>query len=68
MPFRFETNDQRVGFLLQREIYTWPKHLEDHWQRLESLTPESIQTATENVSPAACTLVVAGARPALTTD
>lgn len=70
LPFRFETNDQRVGFLLQREIYAWPeKHLEDHWQRLESLTPESIQAAAQkHLMPAACTLVVAGAPTTLTTD
>ncbi|PIQ26267.1 hypothetical protein COW36_15250 [bacterium (Candidatus Blackallbacteria) CG17_big_fil_post_rev_8_21_14_2_50_48_46] len=63
LPFRFETNDQRVGFLLQREIYQWPEnHLQQHWQHLEALTPEAVQSAAcRHLHPEAMTLVVAGA-------
>ncbi|MGE3728745.1 MAG: M16 family metallopeptidase, partial [Candidatus Sericytochromatia bacterium] len=70
LPFRFETNDQRVGFLLQREIYGWPQnHLEEHWQRLAALTPAAVLAAArKHIQPAACTLVVAGAPTTRLTD
>jgi zinc protease len=70
LPFRFETNDQRVGFLLQREIYAWPEnHLQTHWQALENLSPEDIQTAAcRHLHPESSTLVIAGADSGFTID
>lgn len=67
LPFRFETNDQRVGFLIQREIYGWPEdHLQQHWRALEALTPERVlEAARKHLRLERMTLVVARAEARL---
>lgn len=63
--FLFETNVQRTGYLLQRQIYGWPEDfLNQHLAALEGLEPADIQAAAQRHLDTRCyTLISAGPRP-----
>lgn len=63
--FLFETNSQRSGFLLQRELYGWGENfLADYLTRLRAVTVDEIQAvAQRHLDTRNYTLISAGPRP-----
>ncbi len=63
--FLFETNAQRTGYLLQRELYGWPEDfLNTYLERIRSVTREEILAAAQrHLDTHNYTLITAGPRP-----
>ncbi|MEZ0372354.1 MAG: M16 family metallopeptidase, partial [Candidatus Sericytochromatia bacterium] len=64
--FMFETNGQRTGYLLQRELHHWPADfLNTYLERLRAVSCEDIQRAAQiHIDTRNYTLISAGPRPA----